>query len=161
MSKKKIDDVKGDKWFRIWDLIVYGVIVLIIASLFLAVFLTADKTPTDGIKINYNGRTVFNYYYAEDKYEIVSQNNIVIEQDTDERLLLTFYTDGKTGYNKIEIDKKVRSVCVADADCSSHKDCVYSPPIKNNSTVISCPPHNMRIEPLVVKVEDDDIIIIG
>lgn len=161
MSQKKIGEVKRDKWFRIWDLVIYGVIVLIIVALFLAVTFTRDKKPADGIKISYMGSEVFTYDYAQNEYKITSPKNITVEEDGKDRLILVFSTDDKSGYNKIEINKSGRSVRVTDSNCSSHKDCVYTPAIKDNSSAISCPPHNLIIQPLTKVVHDDGDIVVG
>ena len=44
MSLKKVEQVKKDRFFRIWDILVYGVIIVVVVALFLAVTLTADKS---------------------------------------------------------------------------------------------------------------------
>ena len=45
MSLKKIEQVKKDKGFRLFDLIIYGVIVLTVAVLFIVIFTTRDTDP--------------------------------------------------------------------------------------------------------------------
>lgn len=161
MSRKKIVQLKESKWLRIWDLLVYGIIAVIIVALFLVVFFTRDSAPTEGIKLSYNGVSVFEYDYVSDKYEIKSAENIRVDSNSEKKLELTFFTDGKSGYNKILIDKVERSVTVTDADCSTRRDCVYSPAIKDNSSVICCTPHSLTIEPLKRAVVDDGDIDIG
>lgn len=160
MAIKKIEQIKKGKWFRIWDLVAYGVIVAVTVALFLGIFLSRDKSPASGIKISYNGVPVFTYDYSSDKYEI-SAENVEIVSDDSQKLTFVFYTQGKRGYNRIVIDKEEKSVKVVDADCSTHKDCVYTPALKDNSSIISCPPHSMLIEPLVRTMDDDGNIIIG
>lgn len=162
MSLKKIGQVKEGKYFRIWDLLVYGFIALIIAALFLTVFLTKDNSPSEGFTVRYADKLVFTYYYSTDKYEIDnSYGNIEIGEEDGESLTLTFRTPDKKGYNVIFIDKLNKSVKVTDADCSLHKDCVYTPAIKDNSSIISCPPHKMFIEPLARKIDDPQDIPLG
>ncbi|MDE7379599.1 MAG: hypothetical protein K2N14_00980, partial [Clostridia bacterium] len=68
MSLKKIDQIKESKWFRVWDLIVYGIIAVLVVALFLTIFLTRDSSPVSGIKITHGGVTVFEYDYETDKY---------------------------------------------------------------------------------------------
>ena len=159
MSLKKIGQIKEGKWFRGWDLIVYGVIAVTVAALFLSVFLTRDSSPASGIRITYAGATVFEYDYSTDKYGSVNAGCIEINGDSDEKLELTFRPNGG-GYNRVVIDKKNRSVKVVDADCSARKDCVYSPAITDNSLIICCTPHKMIIEPLKRTFKDDEDIII-
>lgn len=159
MAIKKIEQIKKSKWFRVWDLIVYGVLAVVIAALFLIVFLTKDGSAPNGFKISCDGRVVFTYSFTDDGYEILSVVNIVVEEESAERLLLTFYTDDGKGYNEIEVDKAERTVKVTDANCSTHKDCAYTPAIKDGSSAIVCPPHGMLIQPLGAASDDGDIII--
>jgi len=42
MSLKKIQQVKKDKGFKIFDLIIYGIIILTVAVLFIAIFATRN-----------------------------------------------------------------------------------------------------------------------
>ena len=160
MSFKKIEQIKKGKWFRVWDLIVYGIIAVILIALFLAVFLTRDSSPASGIRITYAGETVFEYDYSEDKYNVLAADRIEITSDSGEKLEVTFHPKGG-GYNKVVIDKKKRSASVTGADCSLRKDCAYSPAISDNSAIICCPPHKMTVEPLKRVITDDDNIIIG
>lgn len=162
MSLKKIGQVKEGKYFRLGDLVVYGVVALIIAALFLAVFLTKDDSPADGFTVRYADKTVFTYYYDTGRYESDnSYGNIEINEEDGDSLTLTFYTPDKSGYNVIYVDKNGRTVTVTEANCSVHKDCVYTPAIKDNSSIISCPPHNMYIEPLVRKIDNPQDIPLG
>lgn len=160
MSLKKIGQIKEGKWFRVWDLIVYGIIAVTVAALFLSVFLTRDRSPASGIRITYAGTAVFEYDYSSDKYSVIAADCIEINSDSDDKLELIFHPNGG-GYNKVLIDKKNKSARVIDADCSTRKDCVYSPAITDNSLIICCPPHKMTIEPLKLNIKDDDDIIIG
>lgn len=161
MAVKKIGQIKESKWFRVWDLIVYGVVAVIIAALFLTVFLARDKSSPNGFKISYDGRDVFAYSFTDDKYESLSAANIQVEEESEDMLLLTFYTDDGKGYNKIEVNKVKKTVKVTDANCSTHKDCVYTPAIEGGSSAIICPPHSMIITPLGTAKDDDGNIIIG
>lgn len=161
MAIKKIGQIKQSRWFRVWDLIVYGAVAVIIAALFLAVFLTRDKSAPDGFKISCDGREVFVYSFAEDKYESLSPSKIGVEEENGEKLVFTVYTDDGNGYNKIEVNKVKKTVRVIDANCSAHKDCVYTPAITGGSSAIVCPPHGMIITPLGTAKDDDGNIIIG
>ncbi len=161
MSLKKIGQIKDGKWFRIWDAVVYGVIAVIVVALFVAVFLTRDGSPADGVKVTGGGVTVFEYDYKSGKYKVFDSDKITVIADNGSLLELKFIPEGGRGYNNIVIDKKNRSVKVTDADCSIRKDCVYTPAVTDNSHIICCPPHSMTIEPLKRVVKDDDDIIIG
>ncbi len=69
MSLKKVSQVKADKGFKIWDLIVYGAIVIIIAVIFIAVFVTKDAGPLKGIRIYSAENLVFEYDFTSGEYK--------------------------------------------------------------------------------------------
>ena len=51
MSLKKIEQVKKDKGFKLFDLIIYGVVAVLVAVLFIVVFTTRDASPLTGVRI--------------------------------------------------------------------------------------------------------------
>ena len=163
MSYKKIEQVKKTKYFRPWDILVYGIILLIIAALFLVVFLTGDKSSANGFTIRQGERKVFTYYFDTHRYEYsLTDGTIEINSEDQNSLTFTVYTPNKSGFNRVKVDKVNNSVEVVDADCSLlRKDCVHTPALKDNSTVISCLPHEMYIEPLIKRVDNPEEIPIG
>ena len=52
MSLKKIEQVKADKGFKIFDLIVYAVIIVSVAVAFTVLFTVRDDSPLSGIRGN-------------------------------------------------------------------------------------------------------------
>ncbi len=161
MSIRKIEQVKEGRFFRLTDLIIYGVIIVITAALFLMYFLSRDNSAADGFTIRYGDKTVFTYYYDKDGYDRIEYPEYIeITSDDGDMLCLTFYTEGKKGYNKITVNKKERTAFVQEADCT-RKDCVHSAPLQGNSAVISCLSHNMHIEPLKRRVVDGEEIPLG
>lgn len=70
MSLRKVEQVKGDKLFRLADLIIYGVIAALAAALFFALFLTRDGGDLRGIRIYVRDKIVFEYDFEENSYEI-------------------------------------------------------------------------------------------
>lgn len=157
MSYKKVRQVKQDKYFRIWDLLVYGAVIVIIVALLLYTLLTRDSSPADGIKVSYRGEQVMLYDYSSGDLNY-NPDYIEIQKNDDTQIIAVFYTADKSGYNIIKIDKGEHSAEVTDANCSTHKDCVYTPAIKDNSSAISCPPHLLIIEPTSRTMSDDGII---
>lgn len=158
MSLKKVEQVKKDRFFKIWDILIYGIIAAVIVALFLAVTLTADKSSLSGIEGYYNNNLAFTYNFAEDELKVVLTDNIKVEENNSDTVKLLFVTDGgslteHTDYNIIEINKSARSVRITESDCSNRKDCVYSPAITNSAGLIVCSPHRLRILP--ADYEDD------
>ena len=154
MSLKKVSEVKADKGFKIWDLIVYGAVVLIIAVIFLAVFLTKDTSPLKGVKIYSDEALVFEYNFTSGEYKNSSPESVTVESGEN---LLKIKVTANGGYNLIEIDTNERAVKVTEADCGK-RDCVYTSAIVDNGGMIYCSPHKLRILPF--DFEADDTIII-
>lgn len=157
MSLKKIEQVKNTKWFKPWDLLVYGLLAAAIVALILVFALSGKGGELDGIIVSYKGEKVFTYNFSQGEYEILSPDNVEIKKEDANNLELVFYTDGKGGYNNILIDKKGKSVKVTDSNCSWHKDCVYTQALNASRSVpILCTPHALSITPLTI--EDDGVI---
>lgn len=144
MSQKTLERVKKDKGFKIFDLIVYGVIILIIAVSFIAVFATKNKSPLTGIRVYVEDKVVFEYDFENDRPKITAGHEDEVKV-TDKGDSLQVKITSDFGYNLIIIEKKGR-VRIKEADCRGH-DCVYSPAITDNSGIIYCSPHRLKITP--------------
>ena len=142
MSKKTLENVKKDKGFKIFDLIVYGVIILIIAVSFIAVFSTKNKTSLTGISVYFEDEVIFSYDFENDRYQ--AAEGYTVEVDDKGESLQVKITTG-LGYNLILIEKS-GSVRIKDADCRGG-DCAYSPAITDGSGIIYCSPHRLKIVP--------------
>lgn len=143
MSLKKVTQVKKDKGFKIFDLIIYGAIIALVAVLFIVWFTVSDRTPLGGVRVSVEGQVVFEYDFQKDEYEVLS-DCVTVEESGDKLTVTVIPHAGER--NVIVIDKK-GTVTVTEADCYG-KDCKYMPDIKDNSGIIYCSPHKLRIEPL-------------
>lgn len=152
MSLKKVGEVKADKGFKIWDLVIYGVIILLTAALFIVVFLTRDDSPLKGIKIYVGNEVVFDYNFEEGKY--TSSESAEVISETEEELTVKITTGGN-GYNTVMI-KKEGSVKVTEANCRT-KDCVYTAEIENNGGAIYCRSHGLKIIPYGYDSDDGNL----
>ncbi len=72
MSLKKIEQVKADKGFKIFDLIVYAVIIVSVAVAFTVLFTVRDDSPLSGIRVYAKGAAVFEYTFSDGKYNITN-----------------------------------------------------------------------------------------
>lgn len=143
MSLKKLDDVRADKGFKIFDLVIYAAIIVAIAAIFLAVFLTRDTGGLSGFEIYREGKLIYSFSF--DGGETFCDNNFV-ETERGEGSLTIKITAG-SGKNTAVADLNARTVRMTEANCSTHKDCVYTPAIRDNSGVIICSPHGIKIVP--------------
>ena len=156
MSLKKIEQIKKGKWVRVWDIVAYAVITVAIVALILALTLGRDRSALEGFTVAYKGETVLTYNFSSGEMKVLAEDNVAVEEGKDV-ILITFSTDDKKGYNKISVNTAERTVRVEESNCSTHKDCVYTPALKNNSSApIICTPHGLSISPLVYM--DDGII---
>lgn len=154
MALKKIEQVKADKGFRIWDLIIYGVIIVLVAVLFIVIFTTSDRDPLSGVRIYVKGEVVFEYDF-EGTPKTFSDTVKVVDDGENSLTVIIRSEDGD--YNKVLIDVKKKTVEMADANCPN-KDCKYFPVLDNNSKMIYCSPHGVKIEPFVRDLDGNDIL---
>ena len=152
MSLKKVEQVKKDRFFKVWDVLIYGVIAVIVAALFLVIFLTGDRRALTEVEGQYNNALAFSYNFDSDELYIALPQNVAEAENSDDGITLIFCTDGgsleePSSCNIIYIDKSARTVAVTESDCSSRRDCVHTPAITNNSGVIVCTPHSLQIVP--------------
>ncbi len=155
MSLKKIEQTKQDKWFRLFDLIIYGVIIVAVVVLFIVLFTTRDTSGLSGVRILIKGETVFEYEFAEDKYSILSDKVEVKEEDGG----ITVNVRDGDNFNAVYIDRDKKTAKMSEANCRG-KHCLYFSPLKNNSNFISCSPHSVKIEPLIQDL-DNPVIPFG
>lgn len=160
MSLKKVLKVKADRGFKIWDLIVYGVICATVAALFIVLFAVRDDRPLQGVRFKYVNDIIYDYDF--DRGE-VSRNaeRVEILEETGEKLTLKVkLADGD--YNVVEIDKK-GVVKIVEANCPK-RDCVYGNVLFNSQITdsggyIYCLPHSFQILPYDYDIDDGNIIV--
>lgn len=158
MSLKKIDEIKNSKWFRIWDFVVFGVIIVVAVALILAFTLGRDKSKLGGFSVSFRGETVLTYEFGSDKPPKVL-NAAYVEVKEEKGGFTVRFESGDGGYNVIYVDTAARTVDVTDSNCSSHKDCVHTAKLTNNSSLpIICTVHGLTVSPLKF-VDDGNIII--
>ena len=150
MSLKKVEQVKKDRFFKIWDVLIYAVVALVIAALFLTVFLTRDTSALTGVEGYYNNSLAFSYDFEKQSLNIVLTANVRETEGEEGTVTLIFCEDGGSfdemrGYNIIVIDRSARTVKVTQTDCSNREDCVHTPAIQDSSGSIVCTPHRLRI----------------
>lgn len=155
MSLKKVADVKADKGFRIWDLIIYGVIAALAVILFAVIFATRDTGPLSGIRVYVANEAVFEYDFTSGEYTNLNPSVAGIISDGDD--CLTIRINATEGYNIVVIDKS-GSVKVSEADCTKN-DCVYYPAISDNSGFIYCLPHRLKILPCDFNPDNGNLIM--
>lgn len=153
MSLKKIDEIKNSKWFSIWDLVAFGVIIIIAVALILSFTIGRDKSALGGFSVSYRGESIYEYEFDSGKILKINEKYIKVDGD---RLR---FDDGNGGYNIIYVDTAAKTVDVTDSNCSSHKDCVHTAKLTNNSSApIICTVHGLTVSPLKF-VDDGNIII--
>ena len=156
MSLKKIEQVKNSKWFSIWDLVAFGIILITAVALILAFTLGRDKSELSGFSVSFRGETVLTYEFGGDPH-IFDNERVKVEEG--EGGFTVRFNDGSGGYNVIYVDTAAHTVDVTDSNCSTHKDCVHTAKLTNNSSLsIFCAPHGLTISPLKF-VDDGNIII--
>ena len=143
MSLKKIEQVKKDKGFKIFDLIIYGVILLTVAVLFIVVFTTRNTSPLTGIKIYVRAEVVFEYEFGGTLPEELD-GRVEVKED-DKGITVTVRANEKQ-LNVIYIDKTKKTAKMKEANCRGGQ-CKFFPAIDDNNKYIYCDPHGVKVEP--------------
>ncbi len=156
MSLKKIEQIKNSKWFSIWDLVAFGVIIITAVALILSFTIGRDKSALSGFSVSFRGEQVLTYEFGG-KPSILNESCVELEEG-EGGFTIRFTTDNG-GYNVIYVDTAAKTVDVTDSNCSSHKDCVHTAKLTNNSSApIICTVHGLTVAPLKF-VDDGNIII--
>lgn len=157
MSLKKVESVKADKGFKLPDLIIYGVILLLVAAMFISLFAARNTDPFQGVKVYVNQQAVMSYDFNKGGLkglEVTAKDGSVEAPESVTGSVFTVKVSVGEGYNVIQIDQSSRSVKIIEANCGT-RDCVHTRAVENNNGIIFCSPHRLRIIPFNFEVEDD------
>lgn len=161
MSLKKVQQVKKDKGFKIFDLLIYGVIILVIAALFLAFVVTRKEDPIQGIQVLYKKEVVLTFNFEDGSCAVTSgkESHVGDLVETEKKVTFTFYAADESQYNEITIDKENKSAYVTSANCNRFeggKECVHMQSVASTADTILCTPHAMEIVPLGYESDDGE-----
>lgn len=142
--------IKNGKPFRRWDVLIYLLLAVIVATLFLSVYLIKNKKPeSTGVEFIYCDQVVFVFNFDGTYDQKVNDITVEIDKRTDNIYQLTFLLENN--YDKVirlKINLKEKSVDVLFSNCSNTKDCVYMPEIKDGVGSIICMPFDFKIRPI-------------
>lgn len=155
MSLKKVEQVKNDKGFRLFDLIIYGAVLAVVAIVFIVVFTTRNTDPLTGVKISVNAEVVFTYEFGGDP--VFTDSEALTVKEDEKGITVTIRT-GDDGLNVVYINKSAKTVKMTEANCKG-KHCIYFPEMSKNKDVIYCSPHGVKIEPSVTNYDSPDLIM--
>lgn len=149
MSLKKTIEVKADKGFKIFDLIVYGLVIILAITLFVVVFFTKDRGKLKGIEIYCLNEIIFDYNFEKNEYKKSDKVEILSEDSETIKIKIIV----KDYQNIVQINRNGGSVKMLAANCRT-KDCVYTPEMKDNSGSIFCQSHSIKIVPYGYSIDN-------
>lgn len=141
--------IKQNKPFEINDIFIYLLLIVTIFVLFLFFVFLPKNDKTSGFAV-YKGQDLVLTFYNQTNDYLIQNNylNLVDIKTQQDGVLITVFTDqNQKGYNVIFINTNERFIKMHDSTCSQSKDCVHSPAI-NNSGMIYCAPHDLKLVPL-------------
>ena len=154
MSLKKIEQVKKDRGFKLFDIIIYGAVIAIVVVLFIVLFATRDTSSLTGVQIFVKGEIVFEYEFGNDSPLYVS-DGVIVEKDGNSITVTIQIDDDK---NVVFIDKSKKTAKMIEANCKG-KQCMYFAEMNDNSDFIYCSPHGLKVVPLIQDIDDPNIKI--
>ena len=142
--KKQVLQLKEQKPFKLFDVILYAVIAVFIVGLFVAFFQKTDSNFV-GVDVNLDGEVIMNYRFENDVIKVGDKwkDKILVSYDGD--LIIVKFVFGKD-YNVLEIDKAKKCAKMIEANCSYHKECVNNFPVIDSADKFTiCAPHKLQI----------------
>ena len=153
MGKKSSEDFinvcKKKKFFYVYDLLIYLLIAILLASLFFGVYACNNQSDVKGFIVMRGEKEVLTYTYGTG---LNVNRGYELNVTTDGNIITVFFGDD---YNKLTVDDDKMSVKVTDASCKTG-DCISSGELTNNG-VIMCLPNSIKILPL----NNDGGLIVG
>lgn len=146
MSLKTIKQVKDNKIFRLWDIVIYVLLVTAIVAMFIVMF-QKNKSAGDitGVEISYKNTVVGSFSFEDNSFTDKGGTEVSFEVSEEEGIVnIVIYMAEGNGYNILVIDCEQRRASMKDANCSSDKDCTYMS-IKKPIDSIICIPHDLVI----------------
>ncbi len=143
MKKRSVEDVKNGKYFSVWDIIPYAV-VLVVAVALMLVFLLPDKEKMSGFYVEYGETRILSYDFPSDEFTVTSgcEDGVAVKEENDG---YTVEINTADGFNVFFVDKQNRTVKMIEADCSFTRDCTYMPAMEESGDSIICVPHKLKI----------------
>ena len=142
--KKSLSEVKKEKFFSKWDLIIYSLIVVLEIGLF-CVVATVDNNETvlNKIEVYYRENVIY-------EYDFLKNNGIINEI---KYCSVSEKSFGDYTEIKITVPEGKNTLIVSDgkaymseADCSAYPECVHNfQPIKKGGEIIVCLPHKLKV----------------
>ena len=142
--KRDISELKKSKPFYPFDLIVYGLLAVLTALVFLLAFFPKTASPIQGFYVTFENRTVAEYSFSDGKLRI-NDEYLAHFSETDDGVYFYPSAENKNDYNLIVIDGANKSVHIKEATCAG-RDCTTQK-VSLSGGFIYCAPHNLKIIP--------------
>lgn len=161
MSLKETKQVRNNKFFSRWDLIVYAVLLLaVVLSVSLLLVYTSEPSRIDYLEIRSDGDRIAVYDFESRALQAETGKESLFSTETqgDETRIFIYTAEG--GFNLLTVDNAERTADMSDADCSAGKDCTLMH-IRRAGQTIVCVPHGLVIEGKTVSEDAGGEIVIG
>ena len=149
MKKKDLSEIKGAKPFEKNDIFIYAAVIICLILLFVFLVIVPQSNLTEGFTVHKDGENVCTFTFSDKKLSINDDFSSLIEMcEEDDGLTVIVYTNtDKHSYNKIFFSYSDKSAKVVESNCSSSKDCTFSPSITSQGAIY-CAPHKLKVSPI-------------
>ena len=79
MSLKKIEQIKSRKWFSLWDIVAFGVIIITAVILIISFTVGKDKSSLEGFYVSYRGEQVLTFEFGSTP-RVLKEENVAVEE---------------------------------------------------------------------------------
>lgn len=147
VKKSEYTCVKNLKSFCFYDIIVYAITLLSIFFLFLFFVILPKENSVEGFLVTVDGQRVVHYDLNTKIITTDVVDGVLVDIDTVENGYIITVSFESEHYNKIFFNISDNSAKVIESNCSSSKDCTFSPAITSNGTIY-CAPHRLKVLPI-------------
>ena len=129
------------------DLILYGIVFLIVAILFVFFIVVPRFSGKNAVIVYYKNQEIISINPDNGGFNITDRQGVGIEtkENGEEIVFSVFFGEDKKDFNVITLNKADKTVFISDANCSNRKACVHTSPIKDGKGIIICAPHDLKI----------------
>lgn len=124
------------KPFKKWDLIIYGIIIIVAIVLFAVVFANT-KNPDYSFEVTVDGSKVMVIDLEKSNYLIYDKT--IVKTDDGNNFLISSHL----GFNLLVVNWEEKSLKITDTDCGLSKECTH---MNYKDGIIICAPHKLVIK---------------
>lgn len=144
LENNGVKKIRHSSLFMRGDIVIYFLVLITVLGLFFIPLLGNRTVNSSGFCVLVDNKKAITFYH--DKTLTIEPDfmGLVENQQDNFGYTVKLYTHDKKGYNVIFFDTENLTSKIIESNCSSSKDCVHFPALKDKGTIY-CAPHQVKI----------------